>query len=300
MVKKKLGRGLSGLVEVKERELAGKTTSTGGDFREISIELVDPGSYQPRRVFDERGIAELASSIREAGVIQPVVVRAVGDRYELIAGERRLRAAKAAGLERLPAVVRSLDDESAAAWSIIENMQREDLNAMERADGLAALAEQFGLTHEQIAQRVGFDRTTVTNLIRMASIGGRARELLASGALSAGHGKALLVVDDAQGRDELARRAGAEGWSVRRLEREARALKRVGAGAGGEAGANASLRAESRSADLAALEQELGAFLGTKVAIRRGASGRGGMIEVRFFDLDHFDGLLQRIGFSQR
>ncbi len=264
----------------------------------MSVDAVSPSPFQPRERFDDAGLASLAESIRRSGVMQPIIVRPAARqgggtvRYELVAGERRWRAARLAGLASVPALVRDLDDESAAEWAVVENVQREDLNPIERARALRGLVERFGLTHGEIAERVGLERSSVANLIRLTDLDARVQELIATGALSAGHGKALLTAADAVRRVALAERAVRESWTVRRLEREARRTTAVGGGADTKGGV-------AREAVIVDLERRLSQHLGTKVTIVTGASGARGRIVVEFYDLDHFDGLMARMGVSK-
>lgn len=272
----------------------------------LPLDQIRPSRFQPRRNFDEAHLAELAASIRSAGVVQPIVVRSLGEsgasageKYELIAGERRWRACRLAGLARVPAVVTAASDEQAAEWALIENLQREDLRPMERADAVRALIERFGLSHAQAAERLGIDRSSVANLVRMTDLEMPLRELLDLGTLAAGHGKALLGVGAGEKRVQLGRRAAAQGWSVRRLEQAI-----TGAVAGTiaiETTREVRAKVETASARAAAvqdLERQLGEHLGTSVKIRTSPGGKRGTLAVRFFDLDHFDGLMQKFGFA--
>jgi ParB family chromosome partitioning protein len=263
----------------------------------VRVELIGPSPFQPRRVFDEGPLQQLADSIRRAGVMQPVIVRAVSGgglkKYELVAGERRWRAAQLAGVIAIPALVRELSDEQAAEWSFIENVQREDLNPMERGEALHRLASRFRLTQHEIADRVGLDRSSVANLIRLLELEESLRELVSSGKLGLGHGRALLSVPAGAARVALGERAARESWSVRALERACAALTTpVKASAPGEA------KDFSRLAARAALEKQLGEHLGTKVQITTDRSGARGRLSLEFYDLDHFDGLLGKLGFS--
>lgn len=265
----------------------------GGVVLGIALDRISPCPYQPRSGMDATGLEQLASSIREAGVIQPVVVRHVsGDRFELVAGERRWRAAGIAGLERVPAIVVELSDQEAAQWSLIENLQREDLNPIERAEAFGVLVERFGLTHGEVGERVGLDRSSVANLVRLMELEEPIRALIGSGRLSAGHGKALLsMLDIGVGGAEriaLAERAARAGWSVRRLEREAGASRKAESTGGGDA----------RSAIRSDLEKRIGEHLGTRVRIQTRGDGRRGRISIEFYDLDHFETLLSTMGLN--
>jgi ParB family chromosome partitioning protein len=214
-----MGRGLSALL----------TPSTSGgpgdrDLRQVPVELISPNPRQPRREFEEQALLDLAGSLGERGVLQPVLVRpAVGGSYELIAGERRWRAAQLAGLDTIPALVRS-DDADSLELALIENMAREDLNPIEEARACALLVEELGLTREEIGRRVGRSRVAVSNLLRLLDLPDEALDLLARGELTEGHGRAILMAGSHDDRRRLARAAVAEGWNVRRTEAEARAL----------------------------------------------------------------------------
>jgi ParB family chromosome partitioning protein len=215
-----IGRGLDAILSVsresdREREQ---------ELRELPVELIVANRRQPRRHFDEAALQALAGSLGERGVLQPVLARPrPGGTYELVAGERRWRAAQLAGIERIPAIVREHDDLEAIELALIENMAREDLNPIEEARACAALVEELGITREEVGRRVGRSRVAVSNLLRLLDLPDEAIELLQEGPLSAGHGRALLLAEDHGTRARLARAAAAEGWSVRALEARARA-----------------------------------------------------------------------------
>ncbi len=264
----------------------------------IEVGAIAPSPFQPRRSFDEAAIAGLAESIKRSGLMQPVIVRPVRGphgggvrRFELVAGERRWRAAERAGLARIPAVVRDLSDEESAEWALVENMQREDLNPVDRAMALRAMCERFGLSHGQVADRIGVERPTVANLVRLTELEPGVLDLLASGRLGVGHGKALLGAPPGQPRLELAARAARESWSVRRTEREA--ARRA-------APAPAPPRPGPPRPTHQSLEQQLGEHLGTKVRIATDASGARGRLTIEFYGLEHFDGLMARLGFQMQ
>jgi ParB family chromosome partitioning protein len=213
-----MGRGLSAILSVSQGDGEDRD-----DLRELAVELISPNPHQPRRHFDSEALASLADSLRARGVIQPILVRPkAGGRYELIAGERRWRAAKLAGLQLIPALVRPRDDAESLELALIENMAREDLNPVEEARACAALVEELGLSREEVGLRVGRSRVAVSNLLRLLDLPDEALALLETGALSEGHGRALLLAGGHDERRSLARRAAAEGWSVRTLEQAAR------------------------------------------------------------------------------
>jgi ParB family chromosome partitioning protein len=231
-----MGRGLSAILSVSAEGI-----KQGGDeLRELAIELISPNPNQPRRRFDQESLESLAGSLGERGVLQPVLVRPrPGGTYELVAGERRWRAAQIAGLQSIPAIVREREDAQALEVALVENMAREDLNPIDEARACAALVEELGLTREGVGRRVGRSRVAVSNLVRLLDLPDEAIELLQQGALSEGHGRALLLAEDHAARRSLAHQAAAEGWSVRVTEeraresngaREARKLRRAGAG----------------------------------------------------------------------
>jgi ParB family transcriptional regulator, chromosome partitioning protein len=265
----------------------------------INVNIIGPNKNQPRRSFDSTGLQQLADSIKHAGVMQPVILRrdAVDSgRYELVAGERRWRAAALAGLASIPSIVHELDDEQSAEWALVENLQREDLNPIDRADALKNLADRFGLSHAQIAEKVGLDRSSVANFIRLADLEPQIREYLASGKLSAGHGKALLAMPAGLPRVRLAAKAVEEQWSVRRLEQAARPA--AIASLPGSRSASAMISAEE--AQRKDLERQLGDYLGTKVELQSSGTNGRGRITIQFYGLEHFDGVLARIGFRPK
>jgi ParB family chromosome partitioning protein len=226
-----MGRGLSAILSVSPTQPAPDepqaATPAPGDvldeLRELPVELISPNPKQPRRRFEDEPLQALADSMRDRGILQPVLVRPVDDgRYELVAGERRWRAAQIAGLEQIPALIRPRDDAETLEAALIENMAREDLNPVEEARACAALVEELGLTREEVGRRVGRSRVAVSNLLRLLDLPDEALELLEAGDLSEGHGRALLLADDHADRRSLARTAAVEGWSVRVLETKAR------------------------------------------------------------------------------
>ena len=311
---RKLGRGLHALIgsPVQIRAVAAEpksapplpiaevVDSTGGSgeaIRMIAPEQIIPNRRQPRTDFDETSIASLAESIRTAGLMQPILVRPIGQGYELIAGERRWRAARLIGLAMVPALVRSVDDQSAAELALIENIQREDLNPMERAHALRRLVEDFSLTHQQLAERVGLDRASVTNLLRLSELDQSTADLVRNGTLTQGHAKALLSLQDSMIRGRFATRAAAEGWSVRELERRVQQAVKGGVALPKSAAADAT-EVTARDANVADLERQLSEHLGTRVTLNLGRKKGSGRLTIDFYSLDQFDGLMGRIGFG--
>lgn len=307
---RRLGRGLSSLIETPSRvevtpsskpDRAGSAPPPpavdGPRLAALPIDAIIPNKYQPRDSFSDAALEGLASSIRSAGVMQPIVVRRDGDRWQIIAGERRWRAAKLAGLETIPAVEVDADDRTAAEWAIVENVQREDLNPIERGMGFRRLIDEFSMSQQEVAQSVGIDRSSVANLIRLTELDEPLRDLVARGALSAGHGKALLSAPAGPERIALGQRASKEGWSVRKLETAAKDLNTTGAGAtAASAIAPAATEATRRQATMQSIEKRLGEQLNTRVRLKLRSSGNRGWIHIEFFDLDHFEGLMGRLG----
>jgi len=276
---KGLGRGLDALLGASNEAPRGDTLAN------LAIGRIRPGKYQPRTRMDQKALAELAGSIKAQGLMQPVIVRAVDrDRYELIAGERRWRAAQMAGLEEVPAIIREVPDEAALAMSLIENIQREDLNPMEEAAGLQRLAEEFKLTHEQIADAVGRSRSATTNLLRLLKLAKPVQEMVMEGVLEMGHARALLSLESAR-QVELANRVALRGLSVRETE----ALV-----AGAPQAAGRERPKAPRDRDIARLEQEVSEVLGTTVEIQSGKKGSGRLV-VHYAGLDHLDQLLKKL-----
>ena len=286
--KDRLGKGLGALLG----EYLGDETPSG-EVRRVPLRAIVPNPLQPRREFSEEELAELAESIRENGLLQPLVVRpAPGseDRFELVAGERRLRAIRSLEWEDVAAVVREVTDETLLVLALVENLQREALNPLEEAEGYRTLADSFGLTQEEIARSVGKDRSTVANMLRLLGLPPSVRKLLESGELSMGHGRALLAVDDPVKAGELARRAAAEGWSVREVERRVRSRKE-GKGDGKK---TAKEPTGQQDPVLRRLQEELRATLGTRVRVRGGRTGRG-TIEIPFGGSEEFERLFALI-----
>ncbi|MDQ3678754.1 MAG: ParB/RepB/Spo0J family partition protein [Actinomycetota bacterium] len=279
-----MGRGLAAILSV-----SGDGPPSGDDLRSLPLELIAPSPNQPRRGFDEAALETLAGSLRERGVLQPVLVRPLaGGTYELVAGERRWRAARIAGLQSIPALVRDRDDAEALEAALIENMAREDLNPVEEARACAALVEELGLTREVVGLRVGRSRVAVSNLLRLLDLPDEALDLIERGELSEGHGRALLLAADHGDRRDLARTAAAEGWSVRTLEARARTSN--------EPAPPRRSHAEAHPDQLAAatrITDELSSALGVDVTVR--PRGSGYCVELTFDDRDEALALARRL-----
>lgn len=275
-----LGRGLDALLNAGNDQPAAVPAAPN----ELALSALTPGRYQPRTQMDEGALKALAESIKAQGILQPIVVRPVSaGRYEILAGERRWRAAGMAGLEQVPVIVRDVPDRAALAMALIENIQREDLNPLEQARGLKRLVDEFSLTHEEAAQAIGSSRSNTTNLLRLLALSPGVQSMLNDGRIDMGHARALLSLDGPR-QIELANRIVALGLSVRQAEQLARtALK------------NAPQRASSRrQADVEGLARELSDALNTTVSIRPGKKGAG-QITIRYGSLDHLDNLLKKL-----
>ncbi len=287
--RKSLGRGLEALLSTESiSEVAGDT----GNLKEIPVDLLKRGRYQPRVDMREDTLKNLAESISAQGVVQPIVVRPLdahgGElRYEIVAGERRWRAAQIAGLHSIPAIVREISDEAAVAVALIENIQREDLNPMEEARSLVRLVDDFQMTHATAAEAVGRSRVMVSNLLRLLDLPEPIRTMLEGRQLGMGHARALLAMDSSDDQTELARRVVNEGWSVRETERAIRRLPKSRKKSG------SSTRRETQDPDVRRLEIHLGERLGAKVKIEQ--AGAGGRIVIRYNSLDELEGIIGHI-----
>jgi ParB family chromosome partitioning protein len=286
---KGLGRGLDALLGGDSNDTPAALPSA------LPVSRIQAGKYQPRTRMDDGSLSELAASIKSQGIMQPVLVRPLDGadaagadtRYEIIAGERRFRAAQLAGLDEIPVLVREVDDQNAAAMALIENIQREDLNPLEEAQGIARLISEFNYTHEQAAQSVGRSRSAVSNLLRLVNLAQPVQTMLMAGDIDMGHARALLAVDGAS-QITLANNVVAKRLSVRETEKlVARTLEEQDAPA-------ASARAKDKSGDIASLEEELSDLLATSVAIKMGAKGKGQLV-IDFADLDILDTVLARL-----
>ena len=285
MTRKALGRGLGALLSAEGTATASEETN------EIPIELIDPSALQPRSVFDDGKLDELAKSIRVNGVVQPVLVRRKGNRFELIAGERRWRAAAIAGLNKIPAVVRNVSDDKVLEIALIENIQREDLNPIEEAKAYKKLIETLGLTQETVGERVGRDRSYVTNYLRLLKLPEDLQELLQVGRISTGHARALLGVDHLDTQRRIARRIIEQGLSVRAAEQ---LVRLAGMKTAQPLTRTPARRQEQGDPNIRAAESKLRRHFGTKVRIVQ-TNSLSGKIELEFYnqtDLNRLFGLL--------
>lgn len=292
---KGLGRGLDALLgaDGPAIETFGKTPAKSeGPPSTLPVSKMRAGKYQPRTRMDEGALNELAESIRAQGIMQPILVRALGDdpgRYEIIAGERRFRAAQLAGLKEVPVLVRDVADENAAVMALIENIQREDLNPLEEAQGVRRLLDEFGLTHEQAAQAIGRSRSATSNLLRLMNLAAPVQTMLLAGDIDMGHARALLAVDAAM-QIQLANQIIAKRLSVREAEKlVAKTAK--------ESEVAPRKKSNGASRDVARLEEALSDQLGTRVALKVGARDKG-QIVIDFHGWEHLNSLLERQGLS--
>jgi len=305
MLRNALGRGLGALIREPEPQVAAEATpsqpqpvSTGATAAapaqdwaaagpyQLDIDLIDPSPYQPRTRFREEALDELARSIQSSGIIQPLVVRPLGKRFQLIAGERRWRAAQRAGLTKVSAIVRNVPDALALEMTLVENIQREDLNAIEAARAFERLMDEFQLTQETVAERTGKDRATVSNSIRLLKLEPTIQDWIEEGKLSAGHGRALLAIPDSQLRMRYAQRAARGGLTVRQIERLASRRSRSGA---------SSPAAEHADANIRAALEDLQRQLGTKVLLRQKTKLRPGQLVLEYYDDAQLMGIYDRL-----
>jgi ParB family transcriptional regulator, chromosome partitioning protein len=306
MPRNALGRGLEALIREPEVRVSGPTppaprgaapavggaAATATAFTtahpgplEIDIDLIEPSPYQPRTRFREEALDELARSIQSSGIIQPLVVRPVGSRYQLIAGERRWRAAQRAGLDKVTAIVRQVPDELALEMTLVENIQREDLNAIEQARAFERLMDEFHATQEAVAERTGKDRATVANAIRLLKLEPTIQDWIEEGKLTAGHGRALLAVADSQLRMRYAQRAARGGLTVRQIERLASRRAR-----------SARILTDTQvDPNIREALEELQRHLGTKVALRQKTKIRPGQLMLEYYDDEQLMGLYDRL-----
>jgi len=290
MTRNALGRGLSALIREPEpppqvSPVATPPAATAGEPSQIDIDLIDPSPYQPRTRFREEALEELARSIRASGIIQPLILRPQGSRYQLIAGERRWRAAQRAGLPRVPAILRDVPEEMALEITLVENIQREDLNPIEQARAFERLMVDFRLTQENVAERTGKDRTTVANAVRLLKLEKSLQDLIEDGRLTAGHGRALLAISDSQLRQSLAQRAARGGLTVRQIERLAAR----------KSGRPTLPTPPALDANTRAALEELQRHLGTRVTLRPRTKTQPGQLILEYYDDAQLVGLYDRL-----
>ncbi|HIG42143.1 MAG: ParB/RepB/Spo0J family partition protein [bacterium] len=279
-----LGRGLDALLGSENKQKSVESSAPSLD--EIPLEWIRPGKYQPRTVINDEALQELANSIRAQGVMQPIVLRSVSEnRYEIIAGERRWRAAQLVGLDKIPAVIKEVNDESAVAMSLIENIQREDLNPMEEALALQRLIEDFDLTHQQVADAVGKSRAAVTNFLRLINLSPEVAQMLVHGDIEMGHARALLSLSPEQ-QSSVARDVAAHNLNVRQAEAMVRKLL---------SGLNNRKPARVVDPDTRNLENRLSTTIGQPVMIQHSSRGKGKLV-IKYSSLDELDGILDRFG----
>ena len=282
--KRGLGRGLNALLGGAENVDTLIEPRTGDDLREIDVDLIHRGPWQPRVHFDEEALQDLADSIAAQGVVQPIVVRATAEsHYEIVAGERRWRAAQIAGLDRIPVVLKYFDDQTAAAVSLIENIQRENLNPLEESNALQRLASEFEMTHQQVADTVGRSRATVSNILRLQDLNPEVKTLLGNRSLEMGHARALLGVDGGL-QSRMAKEVAKKGLSVRETEQLVRRAN------------NPAPRPKNvpKDPNISQLENRLSENLGAVVNIRQQSKGKG-RLEIHYNSLDELDGILSKI-----
>lgn len=291
---KRSGLGNRGLEALLKNSASGKANepvsisepneAMGDVLRTIPVDTIVRGTYQPRRHFEQDALEDLADSIREQGVLQPIVVRQIGDKYEIIAGERRWRATQLAQIDTIPAVIKKLDDQAAAAAALIENIQRENLNPLEESQALQRLIEEFELTHQEVAQAVGRSRASVTNLLRLLELPEDVKALVDKGQLSMGHARAILGLPRSE-QLSVAKQVVTKGLSVREAERLVKSLQVKPAGAKTPA---------KTDPNITALEQDLADKLMANVSVQHGKNGKGKLV-INYNSLDELDGILARI-----
>ncbi|MBR9909948.1 MAG: ParB/RepB/Spo0J family partition protein [Gammaproteobacteria bacterium] len=292
--RKGLGRGLDALLGTNANSPADAIAAVtspeegrDGKLSQLPVEFIQRGKYQPRRDMNQQALQELAESIKNQGVMQPIVVRPIAaDRYEIIAGERRWRATQLAGLDTIPCVIREVTDEAAIAMALIENIQREDLNPIEEAIALKRLQDEFGLTHQEVAEAVGKSRTTITNLLRLISLTEDVKTLLEHGDLEMGHARALLTLEDGE-QSDIARQVVAKGLSVRQTEALVRKIQQ----------GLPKIEVEKADADVSKLEESLSEKIGVPVSISYNNKGKGKLV-LNYSSLDELDGILVHLGYN--
>lgn len=281
--KKGLGRGLDSLIINTDIPLQEAGDNNVEGLQRININEIKPNENQPRKVFDKEKIKELADSIKEHGVIQPIVVRKTNAGYEIVAGERRWRAAREAGLTEAPCIVRELTDEQNMLFAIIENMQREDLNPVEEAEGLERMIKSFGLTQEEVSKSVGKSRPYITNSLRLLKLPAEVKDMMSQKQISAGHARALLNIGDEKKKIEIAKRIAKEGLSVRDIEKLASEKQKTKRGR--------PAKRSRKSADVQIIERELKEIIGTKVNIND--AGKRSSIEIECHSVEELERIIE-------
>jgi len=285
MTDRRLGRGLDGLLKGHLAQPIPDLTAPAGPAASVPTALLDPNPHQPRRAVDTPDLEHLTASIREHGVLQPIVVRQHGDRYQIVAGERRFRAAEVLGLAEVPVVVRDVPDDQLLELALVENLQREDLDPIEKAESFKAYLDSTGRTQATAAARLGLDRSTIANMIRLLDLPPTVQTMVRSGLLAMGHARAILSIDDPKRQVQIAERVSREGLSVRQVERlAAPAVPRV-----------RRPPPSSKSPEVRDLETRLREALGTKVSVELGARPDSGRIVIEFYSQDDLDRILSRL-----
>ena len=282
MARQTLGRGLNALLGDEKPNEQQEAINP-----EIDIDLIEPNPDQPRTRFTEANLEELAQSIRANGVVQPIVLRQVGGRYQIVAGERRWRASQRAGLRRIPAVVKVVSDDKLLELALVENIQRQELNPIEEAKAYRKLIDTLGLTQELVAERIGKDRTIITTSMRLLRLPGEIQRVIEEGGLSAGHGRALMMTDDPKIQRRLANEAIDKGWSVRETERAIKSAVKTP-----QITDNKEV-SRTVDANVKAAETKLMRSLNTNVKIIAGKKGMGGKIEIEYYGTDDLDRIFQ-------
>ena len=289
---RRLGRGLEALIS----SAGGTTSGPDSDLQRIAVSRIRANPFQPRREFDAAGLAELEASLAASGLLQPITVRRRGDAYELIAGERRLRAATNIGWTEISAIVRDFDDQTMLVLALVENLQRSNLNALEEARGYRKLIDDFKLTQQQVAEAVGKDRTTITNLLRVLSLPEVVQQMVEQGVLSAGHARALLALESRDSVSLLASEAAASGLSVRELEQRVREFsnKPSSSSSGKSSGRTNQPTSAPTDPAVTRIEDDLRRYLQTDVRLRASGDSRG-RVEIEFYSADDLDRILELI-----
>ncbi|CAN5193515.1 ParB/RepB/Spo0J family partition protein [soil metagenome] len=284
MSRKALGRGISALLGEERKK------GNGEEFLEIDLDLIEPNSEQPRTRFEEEGLNDLAQSIKVNGIVQPIIVRRKGGRYELIAGERRWRASQKAGLQKIPAIIKEIADDKLLELALIENIQRQELNAIEEARAYRNLVEKIGLTQEMIAERVGKNRTVVTTCLRLLKLPEDIQKLVEMDKISAGHGRALLMAEDTETQRNVANKIIEMSLSVRETEKVVKRLKRSSAQSVEDKEFIPFKNADTKKAEI-----KLKRILGSQVRIIPDGRGTGGKIEIEYYGESDLDRIYQII-----